>query len=87
MRTSEHGVLGLFQRGDGEFAADGWEVVEELAERLTSLEVVEEYLEGHVRADEHRRPTHDIRIAVMADVCVPMWCSWPEAYRQFKACA
>ena len=56
--------LGLLEGPNREVAAHGRKVVKELIKRVPSLEIVEERLERHAGANEHRLATKDVWIAV-----------------------
>jgi len=54
----------LLEGSNGEVASYGGEVVEELIERVPSLEIIEQRLERHPRSNEHRLAAEDLRIGV-----------------------
>jgi hypothetical protein len=63
-RTIEKRFLRLFERSDRLLLGNSWEIFQEIGERLSGLEIVDQRLERHTCADEHRRPAHDFGIAV-----------------------
>ena len=63
-RTIEKRFLGLFECSDRLLPGNRWEIFQEIAERLSGLEIVDQRLERHTCADEHGRPAHDFGIAV-----------------------
>lgn len=56
---------------DGLFALDGGEVVQELIQRITSLEVVEERADWYPGTNEDRCPTENCRITVILKYARP----------------
>jgi hypothetical protein len=62
--TIEERFLGLFQCGDRLLLGNSWEIFEELGERLSGLEIVDQGVERHTCAHEHGCPAHDLRIAM-----------------------
>jgi hypothetical protein len=56
--------LCLLECADSQVATDGWKVVEELVERVSTLEVVEQSLKGHATSYEHGLPPKNIGVAV-----------------------
>src|SRR4030095_3699383 len=63
-RTGEERLLGLLQGRDGVFASAGGEILEDLRQGLARFEVVQQGLERHPSANEHRCATHDLRMAM-----------------------
>ena len=53
-RRCDQGALGEFQDGDRMLTADGRELVEKLIERMASLEIVDQRLDGNAGPGENR---------------------------------
>ena len=58
----EHGVAREIQRGDGLFASHVWKIVQELVEGMAALQIVDQRMEGHARADKYRRTAKNVWI-------------------------
>src|SRR5262249_28416994 len=63
-RTRSHRFVGCFQSSNGLLPRHGWKRIKELLEAVIAFEIVDQVSEGNARADEHRRPTQDLRVAV-----------------------
>ncbi len=50
--------------GNGLIASHGRKLIQELIERIACLEIVEEVVDRHARADEYELAAHDLGIAV-----------------------
>src|SRR5438034_9526678 len=64
MRTGFQRRARQFERRNDLLAAHRREVIEELVQAVSGLEVIDEVLEWDPRSDEHGRPVEDVRIAV-----------------------
>jgi hypothetical protein len=64
MRASEKSVLGLLESLYCLLTADRGKILEKLGKGISGFEVVEESLERHAFAHEHRGAAHNLGIAV-----------------------
>ena len=58
-RTGQE-CLGFFERGDGGLAADRREVIEELIQAITRLEIVDQRIDGHAGSAKARSAAQDL---------------------------
>jgi hypothetical protein len=57
-------LLGKFESGYGLLTSDAREVLQEVVEGITGLQVVEQGANRNTGADEDRRPSKDVRVTV-----------------------
>ena len=58
----EHRIGGLFKERNSLFASNGWEIFQELIQRVAAFEVIHQCPRGNARAGKTRLATHDFRI-------------------------
>jgi len=58
----EYSILCFFEKGNYLLTRDGWESFEEILDRITTFEVIDQILDPHAGSGETGRAAHDFRI-------------------------
>src|SRR5262245_30329773 len=60
----KHLEFARLDNGDDLFSFDCWKGIEKILDRFATFKIINEVLKRNARADEYRRPAHDVPVGV-----------------------